>query len=229
MRWIQKNSEPLELKEWRSRFSSDINFDYKLMRQDHKVTNAVIETLLKEQGWICAYTGKRIESDSCHIEHVKAQAHCERGEDVQYTNLVACYPAPNTGECSYGAHQKKDWPSPLERYSFVSPLDQNCETRFTFSLIGNINAQISNDEAAKQTIKRLELHHKDLVALRKNAIQQMLGQTNNLPMDKARQRLHNLERQTSGRLEPFCFVLVQALKKHISRLEGIKSAKRKVK
>lgn len=226
MRWIQKNNEPTQLQEWRSRYGSDINFDYQLMRQDHNVTNVVKESLLQEQGWLCAYTGRRIESNSCHIEHVKAQAHCERGEDVQYTNLVACYPAPNTVEAPYGAHQKKDWPSPSERSFFVSPLDQGCEARFTFSLKGNINPTNSTDTATEQTIKRLKLCHRDLVALRKSAIQELLGQSNNLPIDKARRRLNGLERQTSGRLEPFCFVLVQVLRKHISRLEGIRNNRR---
>jgi hypothetical protein len=33
--------------------------------------------------------------------------------------------------------------------------------------------------------------------------------------------------QQSGRLEPFCFVLVQALEKHIRRLEFIAKSKKK--
>lgn len=223
MRWIEKRPEPKELAEWRSRYQNDLNFGYALMRLDHDVANAVTQSLIAEQGWICAYTGQRIERDSCHIEHINAQTHCARGEDVSYSNLAACYPAPNTGEALYGAHQKRDWPAPTERYLFVSPLHRGCEDRFRFNLRGKVSTR-EGDTAARTTVQKLKLDHKTLTALRREAIQSTLK---DLPIDKARQRLRYLEQKTTDRLEPYCFALKQALHKHIQRLEYIRQSKRR--
>ncbi len=226
MRWINKTSEPRELREWRARYAGDVNFNYNLIRQDHNVTQALTASLLREQGHLCAYTGRGINDDRCHIEHVTPQKHCERGEDVAYTNMVACYPAPNAGRGLYGAHQKDDWPSPEERHMFVSPLDRTCETRFIFNLRGEIRSK-PNDDAAKETVKKLKLKHPELEALRKGAIRGTLGQTNNLRLKAARKRLRELETPRDDYLAPFCFVLIQALRKHIHRLECIAQSKRK--
>lgn len=124
MRWIQKQSEPVELTEWRSRNNTDTNFGYDLMRQDQTVTRTVTDALLVEQGWICAYTGLRIRGYSdesgilcceCHIEHVKPQSHCTSLETVTYTNMVACYPGPNvSANIPYGVHRKRNWPDASE-------------------------------------------------------------------------------------------------------------------
>jgi uncharacterized protein (TIGR02646 family) len=234
MRWIRKKSEPVELREWRSRYKNDDNFGYDLMRQDHGVTRAVTASLLEEQGWLCAYTGLRIEGYTisykcgCHIDHVKAQDHCLPEEEVLYSNMVACYPGPNPkAETPYGGERKKNWPDPSkgEQSLFVSPLDPTCESRFLFSLRGEIKHK-DEDLAAETTIKKLGLDHKELIAFRKAAIQGTLGKDNNLPIKDARARLNGIKSQQSGRLEPFCFVLIQALEKHISRLEAIAKSKR---
>lgn len=231
MRWIQKKNEPQKLTEWRSRYVSDINFGYALMRQSHDVVKEVVENLLQEQGWLCAYTGLRIDGYTdpnnlqhcyCHIEHVKPQDHCTPVETVSYNNIVACYPAPNPlSKTGYGAEQKGNWPTPLEQHLFVSPLDASCETRFVFNLRGEIKARNAEDQAAKTTIEKLALDHKELTAYRKAAIQGVLGTKNNLSLKDARSRLRNLKYRQGTRLEPFCFVLVQALEKHILRLEAI--------
>lgn len=235
MRWIRKSSEPSELTEWRSRYSNDINFGYSLMRQDHTVTKAVTKSLLQEQGWLCAYTGLRIDGYTnpqeplkcdCHIEHVKPQDHCIPMETVTYTNIVACYPAPNPeSKTPYGAEQKGSWPDSSEQHLFVSPLDATCETRFLFNLRGEIQYR-PGDQAAETTIEKLGLKHPELTAFRKAAIQGTLGKSNNLPIKTARARLKGIKSQQGGRLEPFCFVLVQALEKHISRLEAIAKSKK---
>lgn len=226
MRSIRKQPEPHELTEWRSRYNRDINFGYDLMRLDRTLTETVTQSLLREQGWLCAYTGRRIERDTCHIEHIIAQAHCRPGEDIDYGNLVVCYPAPNTGEAPYGAHQKKDWPSPAVRSLFVSPLVPRCDSRFFFNLRGEISTN-QDDIAAKTTVSKLKLDHKTLTALRKEAIQHTLS---NLPIDRARKRLAALEakeQHTGMKLEPYCFALKHALRQHIKRLEYIRESKRK--
>ncbi len=230
MRQIRKNPEPTVLAEWRSRYQSDVNFGYDLLSGE--VREVVIDSLLSEQGWLCAYTGRRVGKDGCHIEHLKPQTHCERGEDVAYSNLVTCHPAPNTGEAPYGAHPKQDWPPPTERWRFVSPLDDNCEGRFQFNLRGEIGAANSSDLAAETTIAKLKLDHSELTQLRREAIDATLKQPRHgyasLSLPDARRRLEGLENaeQPNVRLEAFCFALKQALRKHIARLEAIRRNKR---
>ena len=231
MRQIQKHPEPKSLTEWRARFQNDVNFGYGLLPPAMRAP--VIESLLSEQGGLCAYTGRRIERDSCHIEHIKPQCHCARGEDVDYHNLVACHPAPNTGQAPYGAHPKQDWPSPADRSQFISPLDDHCEKRFRFSLRGEIESAQTNDLAAKTTIGKLRLDHPELVRLRKEAIDatlQMFGRgPASLSLKDARRRLTQFEQMESSTLplEPFCFALKQALRKHIIRVEAIRESKRR--
>ena len=227
MRWIRKLPEPDALTEWRARYSSDINFGYGLLRSSQETIRTVTDALLREQGWLCAYTGRRIDTDTCHIEHLKAQTHCSPGETVSYSNMVACYPSPNPERRTpYGAEQKGSWPHPSEQSLFVSPLNQTCEERFVFNLRGHIREQEDNDEAAKTTIEKIGLDHRELVAFRRAAIQGTLGRRNNLSLRDARRRLDSLRSHREGRREPLCFVLVQALQKHILRLEAIARTRR---
>ena len=228
MRWIRKQRpEPHALTQWRARYSSDINFGYDLLRGSQDTIRTVTDALLREQGWLCAYTGRRIDTSSCHIEHLKAQTHCSPGETVSYTNIVACYPSPNPKrKTPYGAEQKGSWPCPSEQHLFVSPLDRTCEERFRFNLRGEIREQEENDQAAKTTIEKIGLDHRELVARRKATIQGTLGKSNNLSLKDARKRLNSLRSHQEGQREPFCFVLIQALRKHIVRLESIARTRR---
>lgn len=229
MRWIQKKSEPPCLTEWRSRYASDINYHYKLINRDTR--EMIIRSLLEEQGSLCAYTGLRIDIHKCHIEHLKPQTHCTPEETVMYVNMVACYPGPNPKtKTPYGAEQKDDWPSPEEQHLFVSPLDQSCETRFLFNLRGEMRAN-REDLAAQTTIQKLALDGdkgggKKLRIWRKAAIEGVIGRQNDLPYKEARRRLRSLKSQRDGQLEEFCFVLIQALEKHIQRLECIAKSKK---
>ena len=223
MRWIRKQRpEPHALTQWRARYSSDINFGYALLRSSQETIRTVTDELLREQGWLCAYTGRRIDTDTCHIEHLKAQTHCSPEETVAYSNMVACYPSPNPKrKTPYGAEQKGSWPCPSDQHLFVSPTDRTCEERFTFTLRGEIREQSGDDQAAKTTIEKIRLDHRELVAFRRAAIQGTLGRGNNLSLGDARRRLNSLRSHQGERREPFCFVLVQALQRHIGRLEAI--------
>lgn len=231
MRTIQKRSEPQRLTQLRAAFRNDPNFGYGLI--DSNLRKEIVRSLVEEQGAICAYTGRRISVNSCHIEHPKPQVHCQPGEDVEYTNMVACFPAPNAPRVLYGANHKGSWPDATQAYLFVSPLRPNCETRFVFSLRGQIGPSSMNDAAARETIKKLGLDHEVLTQLRKAAIDATLclhgkGPAS-LDVSSARRRLAGLVRATNGtgRLEAFCFVLKQALEKHITRIEAIRSSIRR--
>ncbi|KAF0232370.1 MAG: hypothetical protein FD167_4748 [bacterium] len=166
MKWIQKKNEPVKLVKWckdNKANENDKNFKY----LDSEVKKELKAVLLKEQGWLCAYTGQDIDSASSHIEHLKPQHYCKNGEDVDYHNLVACYPGIDekngtTKPCLYGAIAKGKWPTPEEQEQFVSPLNKNCETRFYYLYSGKVKARSDIDDAAKKTIDKLKLNNDDL-------------------------------------------------------------------
>ncbi|WP_325135696.1 retron system putative HNH endonuclease [Hymenobacter sp.] len=200
------------------------NFNYESIDQDTR--EAVLKALVKEQGGLCAYTGRSITAKTCHIEHVLAQTHCKkRGlhEDVSYYNMVACVPKPNT-TLAYGAIPKKSWPDPDKPDQvdkFVSPLSDDCERRFVFRYSGKVHpAEGGGKEAAAETIKKLCLDNAALIRLRQSAILSALSPKGKpLPLSHVKQRLRQLETQT-GEQEEFCFVLKQVLRQHIASREG---------
>lgn len=85
MRHIQKKNEPQSLTQWRAAYQNDPNFGYLLI--EASLRGEIRQALVAEQGGLCAYTGRRINETSCHIEHPKPQAHCLHGEDVSFANM----------------------------------------------------------------------------------------------------------------------------------------------
>jgi uncharacterized protein (TIGR02646 family) len=249
VRTIRKRRAPNALTEWRApRLAKDrregMEGTYEEMRRDPRVLRAVEEGLFREQGGLCAYTGRRIRLETgtetsevdLHLEHVIPQAHCEHGQDTAYDNLVACWPRANYGtEPSYGARKKGDWPSPAERHLFLSPLDDSCSARFSFNHRGEISPAMPDDKAAETTIEKLGLQNAELTALRANAIRGVLFR-NNRPIGRseARRQLRvmkadaaKLDRGESVTLQPYCFAIQQALAREIKKLEGIRQSQAK--
>ncbi|UPY35032.1 retron system putative HNH endonuclease [Sediminicoccus sp. KRV36] len=229
MRQISKGAEPAALIAWKAENRALPTYRYASLSADHRL--ALRAALVAEQRGLCAYTGRRIDPDSCHIEHLRPQAHCENGEDVDYRNLVAGVPAPNTPQLPYGAHKKADWPANAQEHLFVSPLSGGCAARFSFKLNGEVEPASATDTAATETIARLGLNADALVRLRKAAIDATLQIRGRGPASigiaDARKRLRTLHRaeQQAGILEPYSFALVQALERHIRRIEKIRKAR----
>jgi hypothetical protein len=146
--------------------------------------------------------------------------------------MLACVPAPNAPGLPYGAHKKGAWPDATQESQFVSPLQSGSGARFSFSLLGKISPTNPEDVAAAETIRRLGLDHELLTQLRKAAIDGTLGTQGKGPlslhMGRIRRRIASLSaaEEAGGTLEPFSFVLQQALDKHIRRLEVIRNSRR---
>ncbi|HWB04014.1 MAG TPA: retron system putative HNH endonuclease [Verrucomicrobiales bacterium] len=226
MRRIEKLPEPAELTAWRAANQGLPNFGYAALTKE--VAAVVKVQLLKEQGWLCAYTGLRIDGDSSHIEHLLPQQRCkESGQihlTISYSNIVACYPAPNcSSPVGFGAIHKGNWPRTEEWHLFVSPLSENCESRFHFDRHGSITPAASVDQAANETINRLRLDHPALTRFRRQAMLVVDG----LDLKQARVRLRMLQTQKTGKLDQFCFAIKPALERHIRRLEAIIKSRRK--
>lgn len=126
---------------------------------------------------------------------------------------------------------RRGWPAGEEAL-FVAPLRPGCEERVSLTLKGEIRASSPADAAATKTIERLGLDHALMQQLRKATIGttlEMRGQGHaSLDLRRARARLNSLDAAEKSRssLEPFCFVLKQAIRKHISRVEAIRKSKR---
>lgn len=230
MRQIRKQAPPAELTQWIAANQGGLNCNYSAV--DGELRRVIREKLVSEQGGLCAYTGRKIDAEACHIEHLKPQAYCQNLEDVTYRNLVAAVPQPNTPRLPYGAHLKDNWPSDAEVDQFVSPLRDGCSARFSFNFKGEIEPKNPNDDAAAVTIKRLGLNHSILVGFRREAIRrtvQVPGKNlGMLDAKSARRRLQGLQQRELGALdlEQFSFALISGLEKHIERIQKI-SAKKK--
>ena len=232
MKHIQKRNEPKELKRW---FNNQpivdgirLNCGYYDMPSDLK--KIVKKQLLTEQGYLCCYTGIRINEETSHIEHLKPYSLCRdeaNNEDVDYNNLLAAHPSDKAAKCSFGAHIKENWYDPD---NLVSPLKGTCENRFKFDLQGRISSS-NNDIPAEETIKYLKLDHSNLTELRQKAIDELLF-ADPISLSQAERILEKInERDKSGRFRAFCFVLYQActiyIKKNKQRQAKNKAIKRK--
>lgn len=219
MRRIIKSHAPKELQKWR-----DTNKDHNHTYQDllgSDAFDALKEKLLEEQGALCAYTGRAITTGTSHVEHLKPQNKCVEWEDVEYRNVVACFPADG-GDSSYGygAPVKGGW---WDEANFVSPLAADCERRFRFAWSGHVHPWPGDHKAAEETIKVLGLETEGLRELREARIKGFFGfgartRTRPLSLADAKKALANIDHvDAAGRLREFCFVLKQLLPKYIAQ------------
>lgn len=230
MKHIQKNGCPQKYTHWcRSVVGTDEE-DYNELKGTNK--QVLFDALIKEQGFICGYTMKKINSDTAHIEHIKPQSLCRReklGSDLDYTNLIACYPLKGMkAEYRYGAQQKGNW-WVNDGKEFVSPLDYACESYFHFDMAGNITAL---NVAGTTTINVLALNHGSLTEERKRAIDEFIYGPNKidpLSLTMTTKAISNICNQSGeGHYHEFCIAIRDALKEYLSVLEKNKRHKKYV-
>ena len=241
MRQIQKSNECEALRTWRR---DNAGVPQNLVYGKGGFPRAkVLEALLAEQGYLCAYTLKRIDLSAAHIEHLKPQRTCRVEddqreeakvalcrEDVAWQNMVACFPEPNRDASpGYGAVKKDEWWPAAGATGFVSPLNADCEKRFCFSLNGEIASANVGDKAANETIQAIGLDNGRLTELRKRAILEMgLHPRSPQPLTspaKVRQLIAAyLQRDGSNRYREFCVPVRAAALRHLAKLEGRSNA-----
>src|SRR5260221_8501681 len=107
MKYIQKGGVPHEYREWCRAVRGTNKQDYRELPSGMKAV--VLAALVQDQGQICAYTMKRIDEGSSHIEHIKPEGLCrdeEKGSDLAFGNMLSCFPRPGMRRAyRYGAQK----------------------------------------------------------------------------------------------------------------------------
>ena len=226
MKRIIKNSQPDFLREWfkkEKRENLDVTYEggfksafVEELGERETLYKKVKESLLDEQGYLCCYTGKRIDLETSHIEHLKPQTESKKNrvagnqdyDDVNYRNLLAAFPKVN--ECEFGARPRGDKKLP------ITPLEANCEKRFLFTQFGEI--QGVNDDA-KDTIAILNLDCEVLRDERSIVINSILTNEDLTEAAVERAAENMFEKDGKGRFKPYCFVLKLACELRLKKIE----------
>lgn len=219
MKYIEKLAEPYELLQWKSespyyqgRF---LTCSYGTIGGERK--RIVKKALLIDQGWLCCYTGQRLDAsnDHSHIEHLKPQSIClveRRSEDIDYKNLFAAYGGETSNNCPYGAKVRGNWYGGDDPNNFVKPNELRCKSAFVFDRKGEIKSAQGRrgNNPAHLTIERLRLNHPELKDLRKAAIDAVLFDPNfPLEMDDIRLIANGAysQKNVDGMFPEFCFAV----------------------
>ncbi len=228
MKYIQKTECPHSYSEWCAEVAGTDKSDWREVFSDHK--ELILTAMIADQGGLCAYTMRRIDNNSSHVEHIKPRSRCREdlhGSDLDYTNLVACFPRQGMkAQCRYGAQLKDDWWD-NDGAEFVSPLQPTCEQVFRFKLNGEIEA-VKNRTEAITTINVLGLDHMSLTEDRKRFIEEFIyGPTGDNPMsyvDAQRARNSICNRNGDSLFYEFCVALRSALEEHMAILTKLRKA-----
>jgi uncharacterized protein (TIGR02646 family) len=172
MKHILKQAEPAAFREWKDLANDDWKptfFDL-----SGSVKQSLKAALIAEQGFICCYCERRLIDADSHIEHFEPQ-HRPEVDPLEYGNLLcSCQNQLKKGEPRHCGNRKGDWFDPE---LLVSPLDLDCEARFSFSGDGRMKPADAGDQAAVTTIEKLGLAIPKLNALRAYVIDPFLDDT----------------------------------------------------
>ncbi len=169
MKYVEKRHEPEAFTQWKDLANEDWQPTYGDLSGDLKAS--VKGTLMQEQGYLCCYCERRVAEGDSHIEHFKPQSD-PTVDPLDYGNfLCSCQNQTRKGEPRHCGNLKGNW---FDSGLLVSPLDPDCENRFSFEGDGLIKPAVMNDLSARETITRLGLDLPKLNELRAGAIDPFL-------------------------------------------------------
>lgn len=165
MKYIIKLDEPQAFRDWKAKANADWQPTYADLSGIEK--QAVKQSLMAEQGFLCCYCERRLTDDDSHIEHFRPQ-NDPQCDPLDYGNLLcSCQNKLAKGDPRHCGNLKNGW---FDEESLVSPLAEDCEGRFAYSGDGGIRPSDPDDGPARITIEKLGLDIRKLSDLRKNAI-----------------------------------------------------------
>jgi uncharacterized protein (TIGR02646 family) len=233
VKYIRKAGCPHPYSQWCRDVAGTNKSDWREVPSVQK--RGLLAALIREQGELCAYTMRRIHDDSSHVEHIKPQTLCRadrRGSDLDYMNLVACFPRDGMqATYRYGAQSKDSWWD-NDGVEFISPLQPVCERLFRFDLNGEITAVGDRASAARKTISVLALDHRSLTEDRKRVIEEFIyGPRGDDPMSPANARRARdtiCDPNTHGGFYEFCVAIRHALERHLTVVKKLAQRRRAV-
>lgn len=158
MIYIEKGKEPDFLSDFK-RKNPKKTYESEEFRELRSPLNDVLR---KEQKGLCAYCCARIANRNAHNEHIEPQhpGMYKSIHSLDYKNIVAS--CNNTRTCGNKKGNKYD------KEKFVSPLDKNCETKFTYYPDGEMDGD-------PYTIDLLNLNAYELKNARKSIYKSLDG------------------------------------------------------
>lgn len=169
MKHIVKGLEPQELIDFKASANDNWQPCYDNLSQLAKP--AIVNALMKEQGYICCYCEQRLEENDSHIEHFRPQSDSSC-DPLDFNNMLrSCQKETPKGNPLHCGKLKDDW---FDEESLMSPLDPSCEEHFSFNTDGKITPTIKTDTAAKKTIEKLGLDIPKLNDMRQGALEPFL-------------------------------------------------------
>ncbi|MCK5715986.1 MAG: TIGR02646 family protein [Thiomargarita sp.] len=156
MRKIKKTNEPVALREWKDSLYQDLTYN----DVSHIERQAIRQTCLDEQYYLCAYCCKRIVIKESHNEHVKTQM-LAPNQTLDFHNIVASCNIPK--QCGKAHSGSKE--------ILLTPLMEECETELEFFISGEVEGKTIR---AIESIKTLNLNNKALIKKRKIFIERLV-------------------------------------------------------
>ncbi|MDZ8186716.1 MAG: retron system putative HNH endonuclease [Nostoc sp. ChiSLP02] len=210
MKFINKSEEPASFTDWKNNANENWQPSWSILSNPQKTD--VHNSLLKEQGFICCYCGRKINNENSHIEHLKPRTTYPELV-LEYTNLLASCQKDTVPKEPLHCGKKKDkW---HDKHLFVSPLDINCAEFFRYTDDGQILAANNSERQlpGETTIDKLGLNIDKLIDLRAKALEPILEIINTIT-DEERQELiiGYSEINSRGHYEEFCAAIIYLLK-----------------
>ena len=194
---IRKGSEPNEWTEYK--LTPGVEFDARPELKD---------SLLKEQGYLCAYCMARIDKDHMKVEHFNPR--CHYPDDIfTYGNLLACCQGKTQGE-SHCDTSKGDAEIKL------SPLEFSCVD--TLSYESGTGAIKSSNEAYNKDLKTLKLNAHIIKENRHEVLQGVIKALIDVGFKGRAIRClltHWTAADKDGKRKPYCGIVIYYLKKKL--------------
>lgn len=172
MIYIEKGKEPSSL----IKYKKTCNACY----DNYRDKNDVKQSLLREQGYLCAYCMQRIDIDRMKIEHWKPQVNLSRLEGLDYKNMLGVcrgHEDGTNGEDDICDAHKKDKPIT------VNPLDKDSIAKIKYrSATGEIFSDdevINHDLNVTLNLNNSKHHLKENRKLALAAVQDFLYERKN--------------------------------------------------
>lgn len=175
MKFITKGGEPDKILEWKSKDKMYQRGKPNWNRLKSELKELLRDSISAEQGYICCYCERRLNTNEMHIEHFKPKDPNKFPlNQLDYDNLFcSCQLELEKGEPRHCGNSKGSW---FDEDIIISPLEPNCETKFKYTIDGQILPEDKNDIGARATIEKLKLDIDKLNKLREKAIEPFLDE-----------------------------------------------------